>query len=345
MPENSVYSGCESCCPNDSTVKEAVCINAPRIYDSCSDKDCLEDLPVLFTEENQAIVDQASTVRLNDVEVTSVSIGLQSVPFHKGFYAVDMTFYFDVNLDVFTAPNTVPTSMKGLAVFSKRAVLFGSDGIFKEGRLWVNTNGSLRLSHLFTDAIAQATGLSQGDFDKIRTAFSGKIVTIDYSDNYILGLLHCQILVGLIDELKSLFSFTIANNGLTFHVKPRNEYATRVLNRYYNPQSPIRENFDIVSSRDNYLIGLGNNALGITPILPFSQHIDHHRWLRIKNTEGDVLEIRPDHGIAGGWNTMNASLSYVDCDLNNPMLDKRCMITKDYSNTDILYYVIFQKHK
>ena len=131
MPENSVYSGCENCCPNDGTVKEAVCINAPRIYDSCSDKDCLEDLPVLFTEENQAIVDQASTVRLNDVEVTSVSIGLQSVPFHKGFYAVDMTFYFDVNLDVFTAPNTVPTSMKGLAVFSKRAVLFGSDGSVK----------------------------------------------------------------------------------------------------------------------------------------------------------------------------------------------------------------------
>ncbi len=236
------------------------------------------------------------------------------------------------------APVTLPTHQD---VFN----LIGSDGIFKEGRLWVNTNGSLRLSHLFTDAIVPATGLSQGDVDRIKTAFSGKRVTVEYSDNYIMGLLHCQILVGLIDELRSLFSFTIANSGLVFHVKPRNEYATRVLNRYYNPQSPIRDNFDIVSSRDNYLIGLGDSALGITPILPFTQHIDHHRWLRIKNTEGDVLEIRPDHGIAGGWNTMNASLSYADCDLNNPMLDKRCMITKDYSNTDILYYVIFQKHK
>ena len=29
--------------------KEAVCINAGRIYDSCSDKDCLEDLRVYFT--------------------------------------------------------------------------------------------------------------------------------------------------------------------------------------------------------------------------------------------------------------------------------------------------------
>lgn len=131
MSDNSVYTGCESCCSNNGTFKEAVCINAPRIYDSCSDKDCLEDLPVLFTEENQAVVDQAASIRLSNAEVTSVSIGLQSVPFHKGFYAVDMTFYFDVSLDVFTAPNTVPTAMKGLAVFSKRAVLFGSDGSVK----------------------------------------------------------------------------------------------------------------------------------------------------------------------------------------------------------------------
>ena len=36
-------------------IKETVCINAPRIYDSCSDKDCLEDLPVLLTKAGQAL--------------------------------------------------------------------------------------------------------------------------------------------------------------------------------------------------------------------------------------------------------------------------------------------------
>lgn len=130
MSENSAYT-CENCCPNDGNIKEAVCINAPRIYDSCSDKDCLEDLPVLLTEENQTIIDNAASIRLSGIDVSSVSIGLQSVPFHKGFYAVDMTFYFDVGLDVFTSPNTVPNAVKGLAVFSKRAVLFGSDGSVK----------------------------------------------------------------------------------------------------------------------------------------------------------------------------------------------------------------------
>lgn len=127
MQENSVFSGCEDCCPSDK-IKEAVCINASRIYDSCSDKDCLEDLPVLLTKSGQCMVDKAVNVRLEDANVCDVAVSLQPVPFHKGFYAVDMTFYFDVCLDVYMAPNAMPMQVKGLSVFSKRAVLFGSDG-------------------------------------------------------------------------------------------------------------------------------------------------------------------------------------------------------------------------
>ena len=32
--------------------KEAVCIDAQRVYDSCSDKDCIEDIRVLFPSTN-----------------------------------------------------------------------------------------------------------------------------------------------------------------------------------------------------------------------------------------------------------------------------------------------------
>ncbi len=130
MSENMICNGCDECSPGDK-FKEAVCINASRIYDSCSDKDCLEDLNVLLTKPGQCMIDKAANVRLNDVTVCNVSVGLQPVPFHKGFYAVDMTFYFDVNLDVFMAPNSLPMPVKGLAVFSKRAVLFGSEGSVK----------------------------------------------------------------------------------------------------------------------------------------------------------------------------------------------------------------------
>ncbi len=130
MSENTICNGCEDCYP-DGKIKEAVCINASRIYDSCSDKDCLEDLPVLLTKPGQCVIDKATNVRLNNVNVCNVSICLQQVPFNKGFYAVDMTFYFDVSLDVYMAPNALPMPVKGLSVFSKRAVLFGSDGNVK----------------------------------------------------------------------------------------------------------------------------------------------------------------------------------------------------------------------
>ncbi len=132
MPDTIISPDNES--ENDlrfDRVKEAVCINAPRIYDSCSDKDCLEDLPVLLTKPGRCLIDKAVSVRLNTVNVCSVSVNLQPVPFHNGFYAVDMTFYFDIGLDAFMAPNALPMPVKGLAVFSKRAVLFGSEGSVK----------------------------------------------------------------------------------------------------------------------------------------------------------------------------------------------------------------------
>ena len=130
MPDNIIRPGSEEEFRFDR-VREAVCVNAPRIYDSCSDKDCLEDLPVLLTKPGQCLIDKAASVRLNTVNVCNVSVSLQPVPFHSGFYAIDMIFYFDVGLDAFMAPNALPMPVKGLAVFSKRAVLFGSEGSVK----------------------------------------------------------------------------------------------------------------------------------------------------------------------------------------------------------------------
>ena len=238
-------------------------------------------------------------------------------------------------------PNPAPVQLPTL---SDVLNMVGTDGIFTDGRLWMNTNGSLKLSKVFSDAIARATKLNQTDIQKIVAAFSGKKVTVEYSDKYILSLLHCQILVGVIDEMCHLFSFTIADDGLKFYVKPPYNYGWKVINSNYSIYSSIHDNFDRVSSRDNYLTVLCKNTLKVTPELPSNRYIDHNRWLRIKNEEGDILEIRPDHGIAGGWNTV-VSKFYNDYDLANPTLDRDCLLTKEYNNTDILYYVIFQKHK
>lgn len=111
--------------------KEAVCIDAFRVYDSCADKDCLEDLPVYFMEASQIMVDKANSVRLKDVDVVTVYLDLEQVPFHKGFYSVDMTFFFEVTIDIYMAPASMPVEIKGMSIFNKKVVLYGSEGNVK----------------------------------------------------------------------------------------------------------------------------------------------------------------------------------------------------------------------
>ena len=50
-------------------IKEAVCIHTDKVYDSCRDKECLQDLRVYFTVEDQAIVDNATSVKITKSEV------------------------------------------------------------------------------------------------------------------------------------------------------------------------------------------------------------------------------------------------------------------------------------
>lgn len=52
--------------------KEAVCIDAMRVYDSCSDKDCLEDLRVYFPPDKHEVIEHATNVRLRGADVITV---------------------------------------------------------------------------------------------------------------------------------------------------------------------------------------------------------------------------------------------------------------------------------
>lgn len=126
MPENEGIPEMERDC-----FKEAVCIDAMRIYDSCSSKDCLEDIRVLFPAARQPMIDAATNVRIKDVSVLTVYTDLQPIPFNKGFYSVDMTFFFDVTVELFGAPAACPVPVCGVGVFNKKVVLYGSEGNVK----------------------------------------------------------------------------------------------------------------------------------------------------------------------------------------------------------------------
>ncbi len=116
--------------------KEAVCINTSRIYDSCCDKDCLQDMQVYFPESAQAAIDGAVSVRGREVEILDVYIDVEPLPFNRGYYSVDMTFFFGVDVLVTSSPFTAPTEVRGVAVFSKKSILYGSEGnvrVFSSG--------------------------------------------------------------------------------------------------------------------------------------------------------------------------------------------------------------------
>lgn len=112
--------------------KEAVCIETMRVFDSCSAQDCLEDLQVSFSAAEQALIDNASHVKSRCVEVADVSFAIDTVPFNKGFYSVDITYTFKVDLEVFSCGCEMPSIISGTARFSKKVILFGSEGNTKQ---------------------------------------------------------------------------------------------------------------------------------------------------------------------------------------------------------------------
>ena len=104
----------------------AMCIHTNRITDGCLDKDCVEDLRVYLTEDAQALLDRSAGARARSAELLTAAIDVEELGFQRGFYSVDLTFYYRVRGDV-SAGGVRAGELDGLAVFSKRVVLFGGE--------------------------------------------------------------------------------------------------------------------------------------------------------------------------------------------------------------------------
>lgn len=115
---------CNSCQCDSS---DSVCIQTNKVYDSCRDKECIENIRVYLTENGQCLVDRAANVKCRKSEIIWVYTDVESLPFNKGYYSVDLRFFFRITLDVFTGVSR-PTVVEGLAVYDKKVILFGSEG-------------------------------------------------------------------------------------------------------------------------------------------------------------------------------------------------------------------------
>lgn len=108
-------------------VREAVCVHTNKIFSSCQDKDCVEELRFYPTEASQSTLTAAQSVRAGRAELLSVLPSVESLPFNRGFFTVDLTFYYRVVLQAFASGSARGTEIDGLCVFEKRIILFGGE--------------------------------------------------------------------------------------------------------------------------------------------------------------------------------------------------------------------------
>lgn len=111
-------------------IREAVCIHTKKIFDSCKDKDCIEDLRVYPTRGCQEVIDRAVSVKAGNAELLYAYIDVEPVSFNRGFYTVDVRYFYRITADAFVGAAR-PVEVTGLAVFDKRVILFGSEGSAK----------------------------------------------------------------------------------------------------------------------------------------------------------------------------------------------------------------------
>ena len=137
-----------ACC--DKEIKETVCIHTDKVFDSCRDKDCLENVRVYLTAAGQSVVDRAINVKCVKAEIIWVFSDIEAVPFNRGYYSIDLKYFFKVTLAAFTGVGR-PVEVEGLASFNKKVILFGSEGNAKvfaskykedafDAQLWKKTN-------------------------------------------------------------------------------------------------------------------------------------------------------------------------------------------------------------
>lgn len=124
---------------DDISIREAVCIHTKKIFDSCRDKDCIEDLRVYLTRTSQEVLEHALSVKAGTAQLLCASIDVEPVGFNRGFYTVDVRYFYRITASACVGAAR-PVEICGLAVFDKRVILFGSEG---SAKVFSSENGCL----------------------------------------------------------------------------------------------------------------------------------------------------------------------------------------------------------
>jgi hypothetical protein len=104
-----------------------VCIDTKRVLDCCRDRDCFEDARVYLTSFGEEVVANATNVRTRCAKLIWAFVGVDEVPFNRGFYQVTVRYYIKVECEACLGIGRSQT-FSGIAVLEKDVILYGGEG-------------------------------------------------------------------------------------------------------------------------------------------------------------------------------------------------------------------------
>lgn len=114
-------------CGGADQIREAVCVHTSKVSDACRSKECIQDLRVYLTRQSQELLERSNCVKPRRAELLWVNLDVSPVDFNRGFYSVDARYYYRIYAEVSAGCGRM-TDICGLAVYDKRAILFGCEG-------------------------------------------------------------------------------------------------------------------------------------------------------------------------------------------------------------------------
>lgn len=130
----------------------AVAVKADRVFDSCSDKDCITNLQVML--DGGELPEQFTSVKTRCCSIDNVCMSVEPIPFNRGYYSVDVTYTFGIELLAYDRNCDAPTPLRGTASASKSVILYGSESstktFFSNGARIGDTNSCCEVVNLPT---------------------------------------------------------------------------------------------------------------------------------------------------------------------------------------------------
>lgn len=225
----------------------------------------------------------------------------------------------DHNQPVFET-TTLPT------IASIKQILTRSGKLVLEGDI---PDRTYNVTKIFSQAIRLGIIKDANAVNQMESILRDQRVTVNFSDAYVNSALAGIILAYMIKEVRDLFNCTLDSITLQLDSYRRNWDAC------FNKYNPIFKSFEDGDVCNDFLKDLFNDVLDIG----YKEAINtkHHRWLKFTSSKGYV-ELRPDHGIDGGWFTRTR---YCDIEYNNDY--SNISVSKaSYGQADVVYYVIIK---